>query len=124
MRIKGKSVFLSGPMSDDERTYHVADFILAHNRVKRLGASFVYDPAIKYLNQAPEVDAAQTYEDCILRSVNELTRYTMDGRDGAVSRRYDLVVQLPGWEDSNGAWIECKVAGECDIPCVPLEECE
>ena len=124
MRIEGKSVFLSGPMSDDEETYHVADFALAHNKMKMLGALYVYDPAVRYLNQSRELDAVQSYEDCILKSINELTRYvfTNDGR--MLDRKYDLVVQLPGWEDSNGALIEYKVATECDIPCIRLSDCE
>jgi hypothetical protein len=43
---------------------------------------------------------------------------------GCNNYKYDVVVQLPGWEKSPGAMTEYQVARECGIPCVKLEDCE
>lgn len=123
MIIKGKNVFLSGPMSDDPENYHVGDFAVAHNKVKSLGAVFIYDPAIVHLSRDRSSAKKLTHEDYVTMCLNELTSF-VKGADRSPLKVYSVVVHLPGWENSPGAKIEHEVAIACGIPCIELDECE
>lgn len=123
MDLHNKRVFLSGPMSDRE-DYHVADFALAHHRIKALAPIEVYDPAIEYLKETYE----HSREYWIRKSVTELMRARKStifadsepyGEDG---NAYDVLVQLPGWESSGGARLEADVAKATKIQVVTLAE--
>ena len=125
MRIKDKAVFLSGPMSDDPENYHLDTFVLAHNKVARLGARKVYDPALYHLENDGEIVKPMRHEDYMIRCIHELTTRCIPlTRELVGETKYDVVVQLPGWEKSPGAMMEYKVARECGIPCIELDDCE
>ncbi len=119
--VNGRRVFLSGPMSS-MRNYNVGAFVDAHAILKELGAKEVYDPAIEYLRQDGEAHGHEWY---MARCLHELTRHT-ESRATIFGENsvppYDLLVQLPGWEDSEGALTEFSVAKACGIECCTLSE--
>lgn len=110
MDLHNKRVFLSGPMSDRE-DYHVADFALAHHRIKALAPIEVYDPAIEYLRSRCDQSHEGWMRECIRRLMNAGNGY-----------QYDVLVQLPGWESSEGARLEADVAKATGIQVVTLAE--
>lgn len=119
--VKGKKVFLSGPMSDDPKTYHAHDFIDAHIRLKDAGADEVYNPAIEWLT-SNEGDQSHGY--WMRQCIYELVRLSgVCSFYGVTDKpRYDLLISLPGWKGSAGATTERHVAGACGIPCVDWDE--
>ena len=125
MKMGGKRVFISGPMSDSD-DHHVDDFALAHDRLKKLGIELAFNPAILYLNQSRRLDDVKTHDDYMLDCIHELTRRQKRTEEwvDVIPMKYDVLVQLPGWEKSLGAKTEAEVAKACGIPCVSLEDCE
>lgn len=123
MSLKGKNVFLSGPMSGVGH-WNVDGFALAHEKVKAAGAADVYDPAVEYLTKG---SAKEPHEKCMRRTLNELTRpkalrTMLEAADD--SPFYDAIVMLPGWERSIGAKLEMDVAISCGIKVVMLQDVE
>lgn len=117
MKLEGKNVFLSGPMSD--YVLNNADgFAKAHAMVRMMGAREIYDPAEAWLRQPLADDDVTTHEEYVRRCVHELTRPAYCGRRGP---HYDVLVSLPGWQDSEGAFTERAAALDCGIECVDLE---
>ena len=116
MKINGLKVFISGPMSGYEH-YDVGEFAKAHAICKEAGAEAIYDPAYEYLRNN---ESSVSHELWLRRCISTLT---MESR---VSYKpfYDVLVQLPGWEDSEGAKTEAIVADACGIPRVALEDVE
>ena len=108
--IKGKNVFLSGPMTGLEH-YNVEAFAKAHAQLKELGAKHVYNPGISYLTS----EKKESHEYWMRRCVHEMTYGYHDGAP------YDLVVQLKGWSKSEGCRTEAQVASACGIPCVTMK---
>ena len=107
--VRGRHVFLSGPMSGISH-YNVAAFADAHATVIEHGATHVYNPANEYL----------------IRGMNDMVheywmRKCLQALIGDVPH-YDVLVSLPGWEDSEGARTEREVAQACGIKCVDLSE--
>jgi len=117
--VKGKRVYISGPMSDDLDTYHAHDFVDAHIALKNAGAVDIYDPAVEWLCDYYPI---RPHEDYMRESFHELTKYTIDTKTMAETTYYDMVVMLPGWQLSEGAKHECLVAGWCGIPCYELKD--
>lgn len=111
--VRGKRVFLSGPMSDDPETYHLHDFADAHLALKRAGVAEVYDPAIEWLM---EYGPTRSHEDYMCDCLHALT--------GDCWKRpyYDMLVSIPGWHVSEGAKHERLVAAWCGIPCYELKD--
>lgn len=121
--VRGKRIFLSGPMTGHEH-YNVTAFAEAHARLKEAGAAYVYNPTIGYLCQKQEVAALKTHADYMTDCLHELTdrKKRTQGWEEVIPRRYDLLVSLPGWDDSEGAVTERTVAEACGIECCDLEE--
>lgn len=103
--VKDKAVYLSGPMTG-KPDWNREAFADACWKCIDAGADDVFDPA----RDAPEGDDPHTHEWWMLRSVNELTRREPDG-----SPHYDVLVQLDGWVESDGATLEHVVARDCGI---------
>lgn len=120
VEVKNKRVFLSGPMSDDPETYHASDFFEAHVKLKKLGARVVYDPLVEWLREEGETGSHEHYmRICIRELVSQLFSFDPDScREPA----YDLLVQLPGWDASEGARTEYEVAKACGIPVCGIDE--
>ena len=116
MKIKGLNVFISGPMSGINH-YNVGEFAKAHAICKEAGAEAIYDPAYEYLYCR---ESSVPHKEWLRRCISALT---MDTR---VSYKpfYEVLVQLPGWEDSEGAKTEATVADACGIKRIALEDVE
>ena len=119
MRLAGKRVFLSGPMTGIDH-YNVAAFAEAHAICKEAGAETVYDPAHEWLtSREPE----QAHEAYMSRCINVLTRTAQSRDDWTVTEPvWDALVQLDGWQLSDGATLEMQVARACGIPVVGIRE--
>lgn len=118
MNVRGRNVYLSGPMTSLEH-FGVGRMAEAHAIVKEAGAASVYDPGIEYLTHGSQMDS---HEVCMRRTLHELTKVRRDGL--IVSRQpfYDVVVTLPGWEESPGAKTEVEVARACGIRVIGLAD--
>ena len=117
--IIGKDVFLSAPMEGLPHN-NVAAIAEAHAALKEMGATSIYDPAIEYLT----LDEDHDHKWWIRRSLVALT----DGWDGCLGENdtwdttgADVVVQVRGWQQSEGCRVEAVVADACGIPRVSLE---
>jgi hypothetical protein len=124
--IRGKNVYLSGPMTG-RYCYNVGTFAIAHAKLKELKVGYVFNPAIRYLVMGAEKLKDMEHGDFMLDTIHELTmREKRDRRDDewvrTIPRKYDMVVMLPGWEDSDGARKEREVALSCDIPVYELDD--
>lgn len=108
-KVKGKKVFLSGPMSGLPH-YNVAAFADAHATVIEHGAIHVYNPAIEYLKRGRN-DMGHEYwmRKCLQALIGDVPGY-------------NVLVSLPGWEDSEGARTEREVAQACGIEVCELDE--
>lgn len=100
--ITGKRVYLSGPMTGIE-DYNRAAFDRAALDVMDAGAYEVYDPS-EHIDEYAQL----SHERCMALSLRELIaeRPWVD----EVEPYYDLLVSLPGWQDSAGARLEREVA--------------
>lgn len=125
MKVKGKGVFLSGPMTG-RQYFNIVAFAEAHAKLAEMGARNVYNPALAWLND--DKSAERTHEDWMRACVTEMLRRRRKYADDLVldscEDLYDVVVQLPDWETSDGAVLEATVARACGIPCVRIEDCE
>ena len=104
--VKNKRIFLSGPMSFKEN-YNVEAFASAHATLKLMGAGYVYDPALAWLEELGET---RTHE-----------AYMRDALTILVVQPFDMFVTLDGWETSDGAYAEHVVAVELGIEVVPYK---
>lgn len=116
MEVKGKTVYLSGPMSGIH-VYNAPAFVEAHAALNRMGAAYVYDPVMQWLETRVE-----DHEDCMVLCLEKLTDCW--ATDEGVVRNVDLLVQLPGWDKSEGARLEAAVADACGIQRVEFRELE
>ena len=118
MKIRNKRVFLSGPMSGIDY-YNAPEFARARAICKLAGAERIFDPSVSWtISDAAEPD---THEYYMKKCINELTSHNFFS---AYDPSYDILVQLPGWEDSKGARIEAMVADVCGITRIALDDVE
>lgn len=123
MNIRGKRIFLSGPMTG-RCCYNVAAFATAHARLKEAGAGWVYNPAIAYLQEHGKRAEAKGHADYMADCLHELTRRMSVGLTNSeyAPMKYDLLVSIPGWEESAGARFEREAAQACGIATCDLGE--
>ena len=107
--VSGKNIFVSGPMTGYEN-YNTRAFVATQVRLKLLGAEVVYNPILPWVCEPLRISQTRTHESYMLECVQELSRMREDG-----SPFFDLVVQLPGWQESEGAKVEDVVAESCGI---------
>lgn len=106
--LKGMNVYLSGPMTgmlDNNRDA----FAEAKRACEEAGAEFVFNPCEAW---------GHTDRPASWYMAHDLHRLTECVGDKAL---FDMLVQLEGWEDSDGARAEHAVAKACGISCVELE---
>lgn len=120
--LEGMRAFLSGPMSGIDGN-NVIVFIEAHRRLRELGARYVYNPALEWVNEFSKGMPEMGHGYYMRRCVNELTKPWVESFDSNEVRSfYDVLVQLEGWEESDGARTEKLVAEACGIRCVRLSD--
>lgn len=116
--VDGKFVFLSGPMTGLPN-WNKEAFARAEARLYEAGATWVYNPA----QDAPKTDFdPYGHEYWMAEALHELTKLPQHRGDSGFSPVYDMLVRLPGWEDSEGAMTEFAVACACGIPAFDLAE--
>lgn len=115
MDLKGRRVFLSGPMTGLPH-HNVDEFAQAHSIVKEAGADVVYDPGYAWLYERADVAKGKTHEDYMLDCIHELTRRAYTGKP-----YYDVLVSVGRWWESDGATKERDVAEACGIECVDVD---
>ena len=124
--VKGRTVFLSGPMSGLSN-YNVGAFADAHAILLKMGAYKVFDPAVEYLTDTESQDGNKTHAYWLRKCIHELTEpmgnvgMLFGGKPATVSK-YSLLVSLPGWEDSEGARTERTVAEACGMKVADLAD--
>jgi len=96
--IKGKRVYLSGPITNVKN--YKGLFMFANYLVRMCDASQVFNPAL----QIPE---SLGYEEAMKRCVRTLTDH-------------DAIVMLPDWNVSQGSKVEHEVAKACGIDVIYL----
>lgn len=94
--IKGKRVYLSGPITNTKN--YKGLFMFAEELAALDGAEQIYNPAA-------QIPASSSWEQAMHRCLSEITNY-------------DTVVMLPGWNTSRGARLECDVALACGMQIV------
>ncbi len=107
--VEGARIFLSGPMTglpdlNRDAFAEAEAWCMAH------GADFCFNPTTAWGH------SDRPREWYVLRDLHRLT----EPGDGA-GPLFTLVVRLPGWERSDGAWRESTVADDCGIACVDFE---
>ena len=107
--IKGKRVYLSGPMSGIP-DYNAPAFAEAQEELIALGAEFVFNPARAWGHNDREASWYMRHD------LHRLTE-----SDGGAPL-FDVIVMLDGWHASEGATLEYQVARACGIALVNLRE--
>ena len=112
--ITGKKIYLSGPMTGIE-DYDRAEFDGAGLDLLGAWADEVYDPA-EHIDEY----ARLSHERCMALSLRELIAERPWVED--IEPYYDMLVSLPGWQDSAGARLEREVAAAIGMRCCDIEE--
>lgn len=98
--IKGKRVYLSGPITNVKN--YKGLFMFAEELVDFGEAEQIYNPAT-------QIPASSSWEHAMAQCLSEITNY-------------DTIVMLPGWNVSRGARLERDVALACGMRVFELSE--
>lgn len=105
-RFDEKWVYLSGPMTG-KPDWNRKAFDEAVGKCYDLGAYRVWNPAL----DAPLVnEEPKPHEHYMLMCLSELSAGYFNADSKCCESRYDVLLLLDGWEDSDGALVEKKVA--------------
>lgn len=99
-KVKGKKVYLSGPITGKKN--YKGLFLFAEELAKMCDVSRVYNPA-------SDIPNSFSYEEAMKRCVTALAEY-------------DTIMLLPGWRSSKGAKIEYDIACACGMDVVDLTD--
>lgn len=100
-KVKGKKVYLSGPITGIKN--YKGLFLFAEEIVRMCDAARIFNPA----SQIPD---SLGYEQAMKRCVAALAEY-------------DTIMLLPGWSVSKGAKIEHDIALACGMSIIDLTKC-
>lgn len=98
--IKGKRVYLSGPITNTKN--YKGLFMFAEELAALDDAEQIYNPAA-------QIPASSSWEQAMAQCLSEITNY-------------DTIVMLPGWNVSRGARLERDVALACGMRVFELNE--
>lgn len=123
MDVRGKNVYLSGPMTGLDK-YNVEAFASVHATLKEMGVGYVFNPALRYLVTGANKLAEMGHEDFMADTIHELTAREKRSQvwSWKMPMKYDLVLMLDGWRDSEGARMEKRVAEACGIEVCEFSE--
>ena len=121
MKVRGKNVFLSGPMTGCDHNGTLA-FMDAHERLNSLGARSVYDPAYERYREISDGEEEHDHAYYMRKCIQMLT--CSDMHKDFLGCHFDVLVSLPGWQSSEGAKLERDVAEAIGVPCVDFTEVE
>lgn len=97
-KVKGKKVYLSGPITGKKN--YKGLFLFAEELAKMCDVSRIFNPA-------SDIPNSFSYEEAMKRCVAALAEY-------------DTIMLLPGWRSSKGAKIEYDIACACGMNIVDL----
>lgn len=115
IKVDGKSVYISGPVTGRDYDEAYAEFLDARKELRGRGANHCFVPMEVVPRDTSHCAAMQWCIHC-------LTAQGFDNTKDYVTPNYDMLVSLPGWEQSAGARLEREVAEVCGIECHDLAE--
>lgn len=109
--LKGKNVYLSGPITGVKGYKY--PFIFVEKILNKLSDGMVFNPATEIPSDSP-------YEAAMATCLQALSLRVRDGEDEPYYPMYEVMILLPGWTKSKGAQIENRVAVACGIEVIDM----
>lgn len=110
MDLKGKNVYISGPITG-KLLHNAPAFAEAHAMLKEMGVRQIGDPSFLWLTDRSDTG---THEDYMRMALHELTASNRD------EPYYSAIVMLDGYENSAGARLELEVAEAIGIKAIKM----
>lgn len=109
--LKGKNVYLSGPITGVKG--YKCPFIFMEKVLHKVSDGMVFNPAT-------EIPSNTSYEAAMATCLQALSLRVRDGEDEPYYPMYEVMILLPEWTKSHGAQIENRVAEACGIEVVDM----
>ena len=109
--LKGRNVYLSGPITGVKRYKY--PFIFVEKVLHKVSDVMVFNPATEIPFDSP-------YEAAMATCLQALSLRVRDGEDEPYYPMYGVMILLPGWTKSKGAQIENRVAEACGIEVIDM----
>ena len=109
--LKGKNVYLSGPITG-VKDYR-CPFVFMEKVLNKVSDGMVFNPATEIPSDSP-------YEAAMATCLQALSLRVRDGEDEPYYPMYGVMILLPGWTKSKGAQIENRVAEACGIEVIDM----
>lgn len=109
--LKGKNVYLSGPITGVKG--YRCPFVFMEKVLHKVSDGMVFNPATEIPSNSP-------YEAAMATCLQALSLRVRDGEDEPYYPMYGVMILLPGWTKSKGAQIENRVAEACGIEVIDM----